>query len=115
MATDYEVGDKAVLFREHQEAIIRYIGKVWLSVYILRIYTVIENIPIVILKQTKFAPDTISLGLELLGDTKGDNDGSIDNHKYFECADNKGLLMEDKEIKFSKFHTYQLQFSSISF
>merc|ERR1712228_908514 len=30
----------------------------------------------------------------------GDNDGSMDGHKYFECPKNRGLFILEKHIKF---------------
>eukprot|EP00484_Ammonia_sp_Unknown_P030247 CAMPEP_0197031596 /NCGR_PEP_ID=MMETSP1384-20130603/10563_1 /TAXON_ID=29189 /ORGANISM="Ammonia sp." /LENGTH=668 /DNA_ID=CAMNT_0042461149 /DNA_START=28 /DNA_END=2030 /DNA_ORIENTATION=+ len=76
MAAQYKVGDKIVLFKKHQEAFIRYIGK------------------------TQFAPDKVSFGIELLEDGVGDNNGTVDNVEYFQCAENKGLFIVEKDIKF---------------
>eukprot|EP01083_Nonionella_stella_P039879 108455_1 len=76
MTTRYKVGDKIVLFKRHQEAIIRYIG------------------------QTDFAPDEINYGIQLLDDAIGDNNGTVNNIKYFTCPKNKGLFVWEKDIKF---------------
>eukprot|EP01084_Bolivina_argentea_P135352 238516_1 len=76
MATNYKVGDKIVLFKKHQEAIVRYVGK------------------------TEFAPNKTSYGLELCDTATGDNNGTVDGKKYFKCGKNKGKFVFEKDIKF---------------
>ena len=51
-------------------------------------------------QQTHFNPNKITFGIELSERGIGDNNGTMDGHKYFECPKNRGLFVLEKHIKF---------------